>query len=184
MKHNINNFLAAVFLTGCVSASIASDICNIQPGSIVCGKGTVENLTGNGMVSTKGTIVSGPTKVNGLLSSKNTTFSSLNINGSVNLIQCDVTADTEVKGALKASYTRFNSKVDVYSNSITLLNTKVAGDLRILHTANKQQYVYLDDSSEVSGNVIFDDGKGEVVIRKHSKIGGKIIGGHLTSSSS
>jgi len=43
-----------------------------------------------------------------------------------------------------------------------------------------KQFVYLDNFSEVSGDVIFDDGEGEVILRGHSKVGGKIIGGHLT----
>ena len=181
MGFNIKKLIAAIFISGCALTANAGDVCNIQPGSVTCGKGAVNSLTGNGMVSVNGTQVSGPTIVNGLLSAEDASFSTLNVNGSVNLIQCTVTSDSEIKGSLSASSTRFESKMDVYSSSIRFINSKVLGDLHILHTTPKQQFVYLDNFSEVSGDVIFDDGEGEVVLRGHSKVGGKVIGGQITT---
>ena len=39
--------------------------------------------------------------------------------------------------------------------------------------------LYLDNFSEVTGDIIFDDGEGQVILIGHSKIGGKVIGGQL-----
>ena len=50
MKIDIKKLAATLFLTGSVAAVNAS-VCNIVPGSVTCGKGTVDSLSGNGMVT-------------------------------------------------------------------------------------------------------------------------------------
>lgn len=56
---------------------------------------------------------------------------------------------------------------------------RVSGNLDLRHTNNKQ-IVHLENLSEITGNIIFEDGNGEVVVRGKSKIGGKVIGGHTS----
>lgn len=176
MKIHIKKALAALFISGSISATHAS-VCDITPGSVTCGKGTVSNLTGNGMVAVHGTTVSGATLVNGTLKAENATFSSIEANGSVQLSQCTVNNAAKINGSLTATSTRFENTLTVSSSTVKLINSKVSRDLHIRHTDATQQTVHLNDSSEVSGNIIFDDGKGEVILRGGSKIGGEVIGG-------
>ena len=65
----------------------------------------------------------------------------------------------------------------MYSSATRLINTLVNGDIHVYHTNPAKQVVYLDNFSRVTGNIVFDDGKGEVVLRGDSKVEGKIIGG-------
>lgn len=176
MKTHIKKALAALFLSGSISATHPS-VCEITPGSVTCGKGMVSHLTGNGMVAVHETTISGATLVNGTLKAENATFSSIEANGSVQLNQCAINDAAEINGALIASSTQFKNTLTVSSNNMRLINSKVSGDLHIRHTDSTQQTVYLDKASEVSGNIIFDDGEGEVILRGHSKIGGTVIGG-------
>ncbi len=180
MRINAKKSLMALFFTAYFTAGNATEVCKILPGSTTCGAGTVSSLTGNGMVTVNGTTVTGATIVNGLLSAEDASFTSLDVNGSTNLIQCTVNADAAIKGTLSASSTKFQGKLEIYSNSTRFINSKVSGDLHILHTEPKQQIVYLDNFSEVTGDVIFDDGDGEVIVRGSSKINGKVIGGRQT----
>ena len=48
MKKYIKKLTATLFLTGSI-ASVHATVCNIVPGSVTCGHGTVDNLSGNGM---------------------------------------------------------------------------------------------------------------------------------------
>ena len=64
MKILFKKVLTVISLMAGVSAAQAS-ICNIIPGSVTCGLGTVENLNGNGTVMVNGTTVSKATQVNG-----------------------------------------------------------------------------------------------------------------------
>ncbi|MBA2651037.1 MAG: hypothetical protein H0U73_02010 [Tatlockia sp.] len=170
--------VSALMLMGAVTAANA-EVCKHAPGSVTCGKGTVSSLSGNGMVTVNGTTVEGATHVNGMLNAEDSNFSSLNVNGSTTLFQCTVNQDIEIKGDLKASSTKFEKSLDIFSSSIRFINSKVSENLHIHHTKNKSQEVYLDNNSEVSGDIIFDDGQGNVFVRGGSKIGGKVIGGEL-----
>lgn len=181
MKIYWKQSIAALLLVGCAVAQ--ADTCRVVPGSITCGNGTVDHLLGNGMVNVNGTTVTGAAVINGLLNAEDASFSSLEVNGSANFIQCTVNETADIKGSLNASSTKFQSKLEIYSNSVRFINSKVDNDLHIHHTdSNKKQTVYLDNFSEITGNITFDDGEGEVYIRGNSKIGGKIIGGQVVSS--
>lgn len=176
----IRAIIPAVMLAGTMSVAHAQ-VCKIAPGSVTCGKGTVSSLTGNGLVSVNETTVEGATIINGMLSADYATFTSLNVNGSTTLMQCVVNSDTEIKGALKASATKFLGSLDVFSNSTKLMNCKVSHNIQVHHTDHKNQEVYLDNNTEVAGDIVFDDGHGKVYVRGGSKINGQIIGGELVS---
>ena len=131
------------------------------------------------MVAVNDAHILGETTVNGFLSAHNASFTDLNINGTANLFNCVVKEDVEIRGYLLASSTEFKSKVNVYSNSIKFINSKVSGDLHFLHTTSKKQVVYLDNNSKISGNIIFDNDNGEVILKGNSTVDGKIIGGRV-----
>lgn len=180
MKVNLKKLAATLCLTGSVATANAG-VCNIVPGSVTCGHGTVDSLSGNGMVTVNGTTVSGATLVNGLLNADDANFYSLDVNGSAKLTQCTINDVASIKGSLTASSTKFEKTLDVYSSETRFINSKVSNDLHLGHTDSRKQVVYLDNFSEVSGDIIFDDGEGEVILRGQSKIGGKVVGGHAIS---
>lgn len=176
---NIKKIVTAFFLTRGMAA-LNAGVCNVVPGRVICGKGSIENLSGNGMVALNGTTISGTTVVDGLLNADDANFFSLKVNGSVKLMQCIVNDTASIKGSLTASSTKFEKTLNVYSNEIRFINSKVVSNLHFGSTESKKQIVYLDNFSEVVGDIIFDDGNGKVVLRGQSKIGGKVIGGHTT----
>lgn len=179
----LRNAVSALMLMGAFTAASA-EVCKHAPGSVTCGKGTVSSLSGNGMVTVNGTTVEGATNINGMLNAEDSNFSSLNVNGSTTLFQCTVNQDIEIKGALKASSTKFEKSIDIFSNSIRFINSKVSNNLQIRHTQNKNQEVFLDNNSEVGGDIVFEDGQGKVYVRGGSKIGGKVIGGEVVTKES
>ena len=170
--------ISALMLTGAVTA-VNADVCKHAPGSVTCGKGTVGSLSGSGMVTVNGTTVEGATNVNGMLNADDANFSSLKVNGSASLIQCIVNQDAEIKGSLKATSSKFERSLDIFSSSIRLINSKINESLQVHHTDNKAQEVFLENSSEVSGDIVFDDGHGKVYVKGGSKIGGNVIGGEI-----
>lgn len=176
--HFKKTILALILSSGAITANAA--ICNIVPGSVTCTQGTVDSLVGNGMVSVYGTTVKGATVVNGLLHAEDANFNTLEVNGSVKLSQCTINDIANINGSLNASSTKFENTLEIHSSETRFINSKVARDLHIGHTDSKKQVVYLDNFSEVTGDIVFDDQDGEVILRGQSKIGGKVIGGHTT----
>ncbi|EHL32891.1 hypothetical protein [Legionella drancourtii] len=175
---SLKKIASAVMMVGAVSMANA-EVCKETPGSITCGKGTVKSLAGNGMVSVNGTTIEGATVINGMLTADDASFSSLNVNGSVSLMQCTVSSGAEIKGSLKASSAKFESSLDIYSSSTRFVNSKANGNLNIRHIDDLKQEVFLDNNSEVGGDIVFDDGHGKVYVSGGSKIGGSVIGGEV-----
>lgn len=179
MYKNFIKFFSTVALSAGFIPIANASVCQYLPGAVVCGSGTVDHLSGNGTVTVNGTIVNGQTSVNGLLNATDANFSGIDVNGSASFIQCTVNGISTIKGSLTSSSSKFQNSLDVYSNEIRFINTKISGDLHIFHTESKRHIVFLDNFSEVSGNVIFDDNDGEVIVRGGSKVNGQIIGGKI-----
>lgn len=179
MPIKIKTVMATFFLSTSV-VTVNAGVCNIIPGSVTCGKGTINKLSGYGVTAVHGTTVLGSTSINGTLSAEDASFSSLDVNGSVKLTQCTINEEANIRGSLTASSSKFEKILEVHSNVTRFINSKVNGDLHMGETSSKKQVVYLDNYSEVTGNIIFEDGNGEVILRGKSKIGGKVVGGKIT----
>lgn len=119
-----------IFLTGSFAVVNAS-VCTIVPGSVTCGQGTTDSLSGNGMITVNGTTVSGETLVNGVLSADDANFFSLEVNGSAKLTQCTINAEARIKGSLTASSTKFEKKLEIFSSQTRFINSKVNNDLHL-----------------------------------------------------
>lgn len=159
------------------SAMTHANICNTQPGSMTCGQGEVSQISSNGMVTINGSTVIGDTLINGVLYATDCNLHALTVNGTGSLIQCTINELAKIKGSVTASSTKFESGLQTHSNITRLINSKVTGDLTILHSGDQAQIVYLDTHSEVSGNIHFEDGNGQVILRGGSAIKGQVVGG-------
>ena len=175
---NKKKLLTAMLLAG--STGIASaNVCTVEPGSVTCGKGSVTDLSGNGMVTVNGTTILEGTSVNGLLKANDATFGSLEVHGTATLTQCIINDVADFKGTITAASSQFKHPLDIYSNLSRFINTKIDDTIHVHHTDNPKQVVHLEKNSVVSGDIIFDDGHGEVIVRGHSSISGKVIGGEI-----
>ncbi len=169
---------SAMLLAG--SAGIASaNVCTIEPGSVTCGKGSVTDLSGNGMVTVNGTTVADSTVVNGLLKANDAEFGSLQVHGTATLTQCIINDAADFKGSVTASSSQFRNLLDIYSNLSRFIDSKIENNIHVHHTDNPKQVVHLEKNTKVSGDIIFDDGHGEVIVRGKSSITGKVIGGEI-----
>lgn len=176
---NKKTLVSALLLMG--STGIASaDICKIEPGSVICGKGVVSHLAGNGMVTVDGTTVETATNINGLLKADNAEFASLQVYGSTTLTNCIINDSAEFKGSLVASKSEFKNALSIYSNASRFIHSKINQDIHMRHTSTPRQMVMLEDNSVVLGDIIFDDGEGEVVVVGKSSVAGKVVGGKIT----
>ena len=177
-KTKKRTLLPAMLLAG--TAGIASaNVCVIEPGSVTCGKGHVTDLSGNGMVTVNGTTITDATSINGLLKANDASFGSLQINGTATLTQCIINDLADFKGTVTAISSHFKQALEIYSSLSRFSNTKIEDSIHVHHTDNPKQVIHLEKNSVVSGDIIFDDGHGEVIVRGKSSISGKVIGGEI-----
>jgi hypothetical protein len=178
MRKKTNKFLSAMLLAGTTGVASAN-VCTVEPGSVSCGKGSVDDLSGNGMVTVNGTTVRETTSVNGLLKATDATFGSLQIHGTATLTQCIVNDLADFKGSVTASSSQFKNTLEIYSTLSRFVNTKIDSDIHVHHTDNPKQVIHLEKNSVVAGDIVFDDGEGQVIVRGKSSITGKVVGGEI-----
>lgn len=174
--------ILTILLAAGLASNVHAEICNSQPGSMTCGKGEINNLKGNGMVTINGTTVTGVTIVNGVLNATDCSLNTLDVNGTGSLMQCTINDNAEIKGSLSASSSKFEHGLNVHSNVTRFINSKVNDNLTIHHSGHKEQIVYLDNHSEVNGDIIFEDKNGKVIIRGGSEVKGNVHGGQIINN--
>ena len=85
--------------------------------------------------------------------------------------------DACVKGAFFSENTDFQKNLEIDADRIILNNTKVQS-IRIKLSGNKQILI-LDKGTKVSGEIVFESGKGDIFLSNDSSIAGEIAGGEV-----
>lgn len=119
--------------------------------------------------------------VNGRLLAKHTEFESdLTVNGSASLNNTKIGGDTYIRGNLDAQATILSKKIELLSNIVNFDKCNTTDILiKALPVKNITQRIKLINNTKVSGNIIFEGGKGEIYCDSTSTINGKITGGKL-----
>lgn len=170
------NAVTLVLLT-LIQTTYASG-CHFSNGSVICNQGTTSSLTTNGMASIDNTIISGKTQTSGYLKANNSKFESLKSNGQAVLSNCTIEKDAAINGQLMAESTIFNNNLNLHSSQSKLSDSRVNKNVHVYHSNSKQSMLLLKGST-IDGDVIFDDGNGEIIMDKSSQINGSVIGGKV-----
>lgn len=105
----------------------------------------------------------------------NGTFDS---NGALSLNHVNFAGDVSLNGRLEAKYTAFNGNISANSEYIELVKTQVK---KIHVRAGRNPVVKLVDGSIVAGDIVFESGKGKVIIDKESRVLGSVYSGMAQS---
>lgn len=120
--------------------------------------------------------------VNGRLISQYVNFqSNLMVNGNGSIDNTIISGKANFRGSVEAKESVFAKIIEILSNKAQFNNCKIDSILVKTLPRSVVQRIYLSNQSEITGDIIFEDGKGEVYCDKTSKIHGKIIGGKLIS---
>jgi hypothetical protein len=144
------------------------------------GKDKFESLKFNGRMTLEGTKISGPVEVNGSLSAQDATIGSLNVTGHSYLSTTQVKGKALIDGFFSADKTTFGDELVVKAHRITLRECNVGTIImkKVLWPFDNQ-VVELTDGTRCSGNVIFESGKGRLILRNGSTCKGEVLGGDL-----
>jgi predicted thioesterase len=156
MKKLLSTLIPAVMIAVplMASAQVESGYCNF-------GKQTVGSQVCFGHATLNGTTVTGNLVVMGVLTTKN---------------GAHVEGKTSVFGPLFASNTQFDQQVFVATNTLTLNNSHINGNLTEKSSSQKG-VINMSSGSTVSGNVDFSAQKGVVNLSGGSSIAGTVING-------
>ncbi len=141
----------------------------------------VSSVTTNGSLFLKNTIVSDSVSVNGMLYSVLSDLGSLQINGECKLEDTTIRGNSLVNGSFTANRCHFLGGLSVASE-ITYLENSTASQVVIRRISNSDsvQSLMISGKSLIRGDIVFESGQGNVVIKGDIEIQGDVVGGTVT----
>ena len=131
----------------------------------------------------KGVSVQKDMLVNGRLISQYVDFQSdLAVNGNASIDNTTILGKANFRGSVEASESVLAKAVEILSDKAQFGHCKIDSILVKTLPRSVVQRIYLSNQSEITGDILFEDGKGEVYCDNTSKIHGKIVGGKLILS--
>jgi hypothetical protein len=118
-------------------------------------------------------------KVTGIMNISNTKVLSLINAGTVSCKNCIFTKEVLNRGVLSAEKTQFQGVLSVAGGQTQLTSCELT-DLKILDL-DSTPVVQIDGDTHIHGSVVFETGKGQVMIGPFVTIEGAIIGGTVVS---
>ncbi len=145
-------------------------------GKAAYGKESFDALKVDGMLALDGTTIEGLLEVNGMLMAEWANIGELRVNGMAKFRDSTIRGKTAVSGMLKAKRTKFQGMVTIASQMLLLASSE-ADSITVRKIPGRAvQTLILLDGTTVDGDVIFESGRGEVVMDASSKILGNVRG--------
>jgi hypothetical protein len=170
-----------------ISSSVDTSLVDSESWNIVNGSYQVKEKTINEKIKVNGQAILGKNLiikemmvVNGQLQASGATFESqLRTNGKSTFTECTLLGSSHFSGNLKAADSHFLSDIILVANESTFLNCQINNVVVRSLPYVKSQTVYLSAGSVVTGDIIFEAGRGEVHMDKLSQVKGTIKGGKI-----
>lgn len=151
---------------------------SVSSGLLKCGKEKFDNVKANGRVTLDGTLVIGELKVNGSLSCQNAFVNTLSVTGYAFLNNTKIGGNADISGIFSAEHCTFSGDLSVKEHKVVLKDC-TTGSIHIKKVMwpFDSQVVELVDGSICTGDIVFESGKGRVILRDGSVLEGHVVGG-------
>lgn len=154
-----------------------SSVRNVSSGIIHYGNETFANLQGNGFVTLDGTSVRKSLVVNGSLDANKAHIGSLKVNGHATLAGTTIAGKTEITGFLSAEKCLFKKEVSVAAHKVRFVDcTLDAISVKNASWSFGIQIIELGQKTICKGPIIFESGKGKIILSEGSQVLGSIQG--------
>jgi hypothetical protein len=142
------------------------------------GKESIPSVICYGPTVMKETHVAGDIKVTGSLQAENISTRGIQVEGTVNLSNAQVSGAVNVTGDFSADHVQFAQGVAVTGTQIILSNTKVNGLMTITSDKDSPTLQVLCNST-ITGSVLFSGKAGVIQVTDNSSIQGKVVNGSM-----
>lgn len=139
---------------------------------------TVPSVTCYGPAWLTKTTVTGETKVAGPLKASQSSLSTMQVKGVVQLQDTTIKHDASIMGYLTSQNSHFEHGLSIATDKVSLSSSTVTGMLEI-NSTSKQPVVELYCHSTIAGSVSFGEQAGVVQMTSDSLINGKVNNGTI-----
>lgn len=179
-----------------ISNSSEEEVTIIGPADLDQLKSNTLKVTGplkfNKIVISNETEVTGPTagekgkfnnlKITGPVKGTQIEAQTMNITGPAYFNNIEVKGNAKITGTLFVNKGKFKN-IDVVSDKVKLKDT-TADSIHFdknMHDSKKEQMLMIQGKSIINGDIVFDSGKGKVVVDKTVQIKGKVQGAEVVN---
>lgn len=172
------SFIATLFI-GAVDEPAPKSFGQHQFGST-----TLEALTAAGLVKLSGTSIQNTLHVDGSLIAKDATIGTLEVTGEANLTRTTLHNPTRIFGSLQANHSTFEQLLTIQTQKAVFTATSLNAITVQKDVAFKgKQILELRQGTQVNGPILFESGKGEVLVYPGSLLLGSVTGGKVIKKS-
>ncbi len=145
---------------------------------------TVDNIQGAGLIKLNGTSVVNAVHVDGSLISLHAQIGNLEVRGEANLTDTTIQNEGFVVGSIQAVRSVFKHKVTLLTQKAVFTgSTLEAITVQQDGACKGKQIIELKQKTIVNGPIVFESGKGEVLVYPGSQVLGQVTGGKIIKKS-
>ena len=167
-------FMSVLLMGGQV---MAASVCQKSWGQVVCGAGSVAQLQAEGQVTMIGTVVKGPSQIQGTLNANHVRLNQLKVQGMTVLSHGAVLGEGHIVGGLVADHCQFHKALTLVSQTAQFTDCQVP-QLNVVVSSGVSSVIQLKGQSQV-GKIVFSSPGGTVWVFDHARVLAPVIGGKV-----
>lgn len=186
MIESLKKFLQMITSTPTITNRLLDSNCRTINGSFQTSQSTIidEKLKINGAALLgQNTIIKETIVINGQLKAAGTIFeNNIMVNGTAEISNSALKQKAHFSGNLIAHNCQFSESIVLLSHKASFDHCQIKNiTISMLPHAKTSQKIILLNNCEVTGNIAFETGNGEVWAEKSSQLYGEVIGGKIFS---
>lgn len=140
----------------------------------------IESVQGSGLIKLNGTTITESLRLNGSLLSQNAQIALVDVSGEANFTGTTISKGGTVLGSIQATRSNFQGNLTLLTQKAVFTATQLQGiTFRQDPSFRGKQVLELKQGTIVHGSIVFESGKGEVLLSSGSQILGSVKGGKI-----
>ncbi|MES2273698.1 MAG: hypothetical protein V4487_05865 [Chlamydiota bacterium] len=174
------SLMASLFAIEDIKAPVPSNKISQATGINNYGAVTVESIQATGLIKLNGTFVQNSIYLVGSLLANHALIGSLEVTGEANLTDTTVQKTGFVTGSIQAVRSTFQNPITLLTQKAVFTASRLEGITFRKDAAFKgKQTLELKQGTIVNGPIVFESGKGEVLLYSDSRVLGPVTGGKI-----
>lgn len=171
----------SMLVSGSQKALAQEAVCQKHHGITQCRQGVLPQLHASGIVHIEKTQIDGLCNVKGQFSINQAVVQTLHAYGQGEILGTKITGKSKIYGKATVVNSQIDKECQVWSNSFNLQNSQAA-TIKMHVGSAKEGQIVIESGSTVTGDIVFTEGPGVVVLKEGAHLAGKVKNGRIEGS--
>lgn len=171
----------SMLVSGSQKALAQEAVCQKHHGITQCRQGVLPQLHASGIVHIEKTQVEGLCNLKGQFTINQAVVQTLHAYGQGEIHGTKITGKSKIYGKATVIDSQLDKECQVWSNTFSLQNSQAAS-IKMHVGSTKEGRVIVGAGSTVTGDIVFAEGPGVVVLGQGANLAGKVKNGHIENN--